>query len=189
MDDLFVREKEILEYITPYFEEQFEKSCSDIHHACMKNAVEFCENFLVPFETIFQKAQILQMMDTESLFISCLRSGIDTGGCQLRIDLSGPEFWLDENPLSEYITLPCIFDFLDKDIGFFTELIKKKFIRLQPCELKSVRQEYAAYYFSLVLQIMTDFSEPIISLSDSISKSDHFEILYGEHMGQYVKIC
>lgn len=189
MDDLFVREQEILEYIKPHFEDQFQKSCADIHHACMKNVTEFCEEVLIPFEVIFQKSQMLQITDAESLFISCLYSGIDTGNCQLRVDLYGPEFWLDESPLTEYITLPMIFDYMEKDISVFAEIIKKKFVRLRSCELKSVRHEYAEYYFSLVLQIMTDFSELITSLSDGISKSDNFEILYGEHMGRYVKIC
>ena len=183
---------EILAFIEPFFTVQFQKSCEAIHALCMDHAVEFCEACLMPLQKLFQNAEELQQTGQKSeiyyVYISYLRSSLITGSYEIRVDLYGEDFWLDDNPITEYITIPYLFGFYKEDISEFQRLLKKEFIRFMPEEIEPVTQAYCEYYFSLVTKVFEDFYEQIICLGVPVCKPNETEIYVGEYMGKCVKL-
>ena len=186
------RDDKILGFIQPFFEEMFEKSCDEFHALCMDNAVEFCEACLMPFYSLFQRAEELQQTgekpEIHYVYISCLRSSLATRSYEMRLDLYDVDFWLDDNPVTAYMTIPYLFDFYEKDLLELKRLLKKEFIRFMPEELEPVTQAYSEYYFSLIMRILEDFYEEIICLGDQVCKPGKTEMYAGEYMGSYVKL-
>lgn len=186
------RDKEILEWMEPYFKEQFDKSCNEIHIKCMEKPVEFCEAILMSVSTLFKRAAALQEADEKDaiscLYINHLQSSVMTGTWEFRLDLYDKDFWMDDNPVTEYLTIPNMSGYFIQDMAVLEGLLKKQFIRLTADELDTIQMEYAHYYFSLGLQILKTFVEPIHLFSVDIQKEADWKIYYGEYFDSFVEL-
>lgn len=178
------REKEILEYITPFFEKRFFYSCKIIQKEFSRNN----KNKLDILKIINEKIILLQKEQNKRkigyLYISYLRSSLLTQTYDFRIDFYDKNFYLDENPIYTYIPLDFIFSYYNNDIFYLIENMKKAFIRLQQYEIELVQKKYAFYYYKISAKFFADLADEIFNMSSffELQMEKEVKVIFGEYM-------
>lgn len=186
------RREEILTFILPEMEQLFAKRAEKISALCEENPEQFVADCLTPFVELFARGIQLQQEGRKGeihyLYISHLTSSILTGSYQLRLDLYNHLFLLDEEEVSNYWTVPYVFDTFTDDLQTLEDSIKKNFIRLRFFEMEYIKLNYAKYHYVLISNLLRELADVIDAVGESLVKSEEYKILFGELWGECVTI-
>lgn len=188
MEQMTERREQISQYLRPYMEECFQKSCNSIQTELECHAHEIwselkdCINECLDHVGIMQEQQLKGKL--QYLVFSFLRCGVYFDRLELRIDFLDDGFYLDEQETAtSYYP-----DFLQKnyaeDINFLQKKAGEKFVRLQNYERSDIKTEYLGYYQSILFRMVESMTKVILELlaDRNIQFEDDFKILFGEYM-------
>ena len=180
----------IVDYASLLFADRFEESCRHIQVDLEQHGTQFADETAAVFEELFESVVCLQSEEkkdaVEFLSISILASSILTGSYQAKLDIYDSRFLLDEYPVSAHWDLSRIYCWLEKDMKFFQNELKKQFPRLRAYELEKVRYRYTTYYDSLVQQLCSDIIEDIMNLPgfQTMQKEPKFSVTAGGYLDE-----
>lgn len=188
MEQTTDRRKQILQYLQPYMEECFHRSCSVIQTEVEQHANEIWEGLRNCIYECLRHADIMQKRrrkgNLQYLVFSFMQYGIYLDNLEIRIDALDDSFYLDEQESEEYYHPVFLQDRYIKDLDFLQKKAGEKYVRLQNYELIDIKKEYASFYQSILLRMLESLITVIMeSIADSgVLMADGFKIIFGEYM-------
>lgn len=188
MEQVTDRREQISQYLQPYMEECFQKSCSSIQTGLECHAHEIwtelrdCINECLNHAGIMQERRLKGKL--QYLVFSFLQSGVHFDRMELRIDLLDDGFYLDEQETATSYYPDFLLENYMEDINFLQKKAGEKFVRLQNYERSDIKTEYSGYYQSVLFRMVESMTEVILELlaDCNVQFEDDFKILFGEYM-------
>ena len=113
--------------------------------------------------------------------VSHLYSSFLAGTYEYRMEILDERIYLDLEEISTYWVPSLLISYMENDLGYLQDIMKKKFIRLREYEIREVEWGYQFYYHSLVYEILRCLKERIPILAN-------FHVMFGEYMGKAIQI-
>lgn len=115
---------------------------------------------------------------------SYLRSSILIGDPKLHIGLYDADFILDKTEIHGYWHTGFLFQFIQEDISYLTQQLKKEFIRVMRYEIKDISIQYMHQFFALAEFIHADLLPLLTELPCylDMDKADPIHFTFGEYL-------
>ena len=199
MEKVQPQRTELYTYLYTYMEELFQDSCRAVQTILDIDSGKIWKNFQAAVRECLEKTRIFQQQKQKGILhylaFSPMQYAPFLDRLELRIDALDDGFYLDTQEASAHYHADFLQDRFLQDLIFLYEKAAEKFIRIQHFEQVQIRQNYAAYYDSLLFQMiraLTDLiletvEESRVHVADSLriicgDYMDHAVVLYGEEV-------
>ena len=199
MEKVQPQRTELYTYLYTYMEELFQDSCRAVQTILDIDSGKIWKNFQAAVRECLEKTRIFQQQKQKGILhylaFSPMQYAPFLDRLELRIDALDDGFYLDTQEASAHYHADFLQDRFLQDLIFLYEKAAEKFIRIQHFEQVQIRQNYAAYYDSLLFQmikaltglILETVKESGVHAADSLSilcgdYMDHAVVLYGEEV-------
>lgn len=192
MPNLIDRREQISQFLQPYMEDCFQKSCMAIQEELERNAEVIWGGLKKSIQECLKSAEIMQGQQGKGklqyLVFSFLVSSVFLDRLELRIDALDDGFYLDEQESEGYYQPVFLRDRYLKDLDFLYQKAKGNFIRLQNYELADIKIEYTDFYQSLLFRMTESLTGLIMeTIKDSgVDFAEDLKILFGGYMDKAV---
>lgn len=182
------RRPKMLQFLQPYMEEKFQKSCGQIQVEIEKNGHAIWDELKGTISELLLYVDDMQKQhkkgEIKYFVCSFLRSGIYLGRLEFYIQVMDEGFYLDEQETGIYYCPHFLQGPYLEDLYYLHKKAAEKFIRIQDYELLDIYEEYIKFYYSVMYKMMDSVSGLIM---ETIEKNDvriaeDFKIIYGEYM-------
>lgn len=188
MEQIAERREQISQYLRPYMEECFRKSCDSIQTELYYHASEIWGGLRCSINECLNHAGAMQQQQNKGklqyLVFSFLQCGIYFERLELRIDLLDDSFYLDEQETATYYYPDFLQEKYVEDLNVLQKKAGEKFVRLQNYERIDIKREYSGFYQSILFRMIESLTEVILELItdyEVLAKED-FKIIFGEYM-------
>lgn len=180
---------EIEDYLNNYMEDIFNDTCRNIQKDWLKGKRIIQEELIQCFKNAWQKTIRLQDSNQKGKvkywLISIQRSSLLWDQIAFRIETFDDGFFLDSGETAEEYLPGFLKTYWDNDMNRLSELLGKKFVRLQKYQYDVARDLYAVYFYSIVYQFLKNKIEGILEgiclCSDRICTD--YKVIFGYYMG------
>ncbi len=182
------RRQEIVQYLQPYMEECFQKSCGMIQSEVETHGNEIWGELKSAVNKVLQlsaEAQDKQQKGAlQYLVFSFLKSGIYLDKMIFHLGCLDDQFYMDGQEAAALFNITFLEDKYRNDTAYLHHKTKEKFIRLKEHELLYVNEQYAPYYYAVVYRMIENLTDLVMQeiAGSSVRITDKFKILYGEYM-------
>lgn len=188
------RAEELIYFLTPFMEENFDKSREIIQDKIVCNASEIWNDLKSVIHKVLESADKLQKQNRKGslqyLLFSFMQYGVCSGMLEVNVSAYDDRFYLDEEEASETFPLTFLQDQYGNDISYLYQKAEEKFVRIQNHERADIREWYSDYYDSIAYAVVESLAELIMKeiTESDVKITDHFQILYGGYMDQAVTV-
>lgn len=185
------RREKILEVTESLIPEIWQQSSVETGLFCEERSKELAEGVLSAIEQGIR--QIVRNVGKEGLeqirylLFSCLNSSIFLRKYLIRIEISGPELYL-ETPMAEmYWDAGDIYRLFERDIEAIQRGMASQIPRIRSYEVDEIRYAYAPYYHGMAKAFISEMMAEIVgSCAEETGreKQEQLMILFGEYMGE-----
>ena len=188
------RLEELIYFLTPFMEENFDKSKEMLQAEIMRNAPEIWNGLKSVVHKVLERADELQKQNWKGslqyLLFSFMQYGVCSGMLEINVSAYDDRFYLDEEEASETFPLTFLQDQYGNDISYLYQKAEEKFVRIQNHERTDIREWYSDYYDSIAYAVVESLAELIMKeiTESDVKITDHFKILYGGYMDQVVTV-
>lgn len=188
------RAEELIYFLTPFMEENFDKSREILQDKIVCNAPEIWNDLKSVVHKVLESADKLQKQNRKGslqyLLFSFMQYGVCSGILEINVSAYDDRFYLDEEEAAETFPLTFLQDQYGNDISYLYQKAEEKFVRIQNHERTDIREWYSDYYDSIAYAVVESLAELIMK---EITESDVkitgcFKILYGGYMDQAVTV-
>ena len=183
------RREQISQYLQPYMEECFRKTCNSIQTELDCHASEIWTGLRRSIKECFDYAGFMQQQKRKGrlqyLVFSFLQCGVYFERLELRIDFLDDGFYLDEQESVAYYYPDFLQEKYVEDISFLQKKAGEKFVRLQNYERIDIKREYSGFYQSILFRMIESLTGVILELiaDYKVLAEEDFKIIFGEYMG------
>lgn len=194
MEQASDRRELIAQFLQPYMEECFRKSCSLIQTELDCNASKIWGELRNKINECLNYAYIMQQQQKKGrlqyLVFSFLQCGVYFERLELRIELLDDGFYLDEEEAAVYYCPYFLQERYEDDLNFLQKKAGEKFVRLQNYERMDIKRAYASFYQSISFRMIESVTEIILELITDykILAEEDFKIIFGEYMGNAIAL-
>lgn len=185
------RKDEIMEVVADLIPKLFEESSTETARFCEERSSEIIGGFLETFTNVMEQAAQKLKNDGERkihyFLFSYLHSSIFLKKYLIRIDLMGPEFYMEEPLATLYWDAEDIYSHFEQDIEDMARKVAERVPRLRGYEVDYIRYAYAPYYHRMAEELIREIVGGILECSYKSYEDageDHIKILFGEYMGE-----
>lgn len=184
------RFKELIYFLTPFMEENFNKSREILQDKIVCNAPEIWNNLKSVIHKVLESTDELQKQNRKGslqyLLFSFMQYGVCSGILEMRVCAFDDRFYLDEEEAAGTFPLSFLQDQYGNDITYLYQKAEEKFVRIQNHERTDIREWYSGYYDSIVYAVVESLAELIMKeiAESGVKITDRFKILYGGYMDQ-----
>ena len=184
------RSKELIYFLTPFMEKNFNKSKEILQAEIVRSAPEIWNNLKSALHKVFESVDKLQKQNRKGslqyLLFSFMRCGVCSGMLEINVSAYDDRFYLDEEETAEAFPLTFLQEQYEKDIIRLYQKAEEKFVRIQNHERTDIREWYSEYYDSIAYAVVESLAELIMKeiAESNVKITDHFKILYGGYMDQ-----
>lgn len=192
MLNLTDRREQISQFLQPYMEDCFQRSCIAIQVEIEREAEAIWDGLRKSIQECLRNAEIMQRQQGKGtlqyLVFSFLESSAYLDRLELRIDALDDGFYLDEQEAAGYYQPVFLQDRYLEDLNFLYQKTKENFIRLQNYELADIKKEYTSFYQSLLFRMIESMAGLIMEAvkDNGVVDAEHFKILFGGYMDKAV---
>lgn len=182
------RRQGMQQFLQPYMEECFQKTCELIQPEIESRGNEIWKEFKAAIDKVLRilaDAQEKHQKGAIQYFVfSFLRGSIYMDKMIFHIGCLDDRFYLDEEEITMLFNITFLEDKYRNDISCLYHKTKEKFIRLQEYELLYINEWYASYYYAIIYRMIESLTELIQQeiVKSNVRITDKFKILYGEYM-------
>ena len=183
------RRPEILQFLQPYMEEQFQESCRKIQIEIEKNGHAIWDELKEILSELFLHVNNMQKQhekgEIKYFVCSFLRYSLHLGRLEFYIHIMDEGFYLDEQEAGIYYCPKFLQEAYLGDLDYLHKKAEEKFMRIQDYEQFDINEEYIESYYSIMYKMMESVSGLIMEeiAESGILIADEFKIIYGEYMG------
>lgn len=188
------RAEELIYFLTPFMEENFNKSRETLQDKIVCNAPEIWGSLRCVLRKVLERAGELQKQDRKGhlqyLLFSFMQYGVCSGILEMRVCTFDDRFYLDEEEAAETFPLTFLQEQYGNDITYLYQKAESKFVRIQNHERTDIRERYSGYYDSIVYAVAESLAGLIMKevIKSGVKITDCFRILYGGYMDQAVTV-
>lgn len=192
MEKVQPQRTELYEYLHTYMEELFQNSCREVQKILDTDSGKIWENFHTALQECLEKTRILQQKNQKGILhylaFSLMQYAPFLDRLELRMDALDNGFYLDTHEASAHYYADFLQDRFLQDLAFLYEKAAEKFIRIQHFEQVQIRQNCAAYYDSLLFQMIKALTGLILEAvkESGVHAADSLRILCGDYMDHAV---
>jgi hypothetical protein len=182
------RVEEMTQFAKQCLAERFERNLNLIEKEYEEDSGSITKGFIGTFDRLCGRCAGLQKQGLKKkikyINIFFLQSSVITKSYDMQISLFDENFYFDNAEISEYWRPLFIMKYFDEDIGYFSELMKKRLPRVQDYEIEELRLKYAHDYFIVAGKFCKEIIPQILPLPsfEKMQKEDGFKILFGGYM-------
>lgn len=184
------RAEELIHFLMPFMEENFDKSREILQAEIMRNAPEIWNDLKSLIHKVLESTDELQKQNRKGslqyLLFSFMQYGVCSGILEMRVCAFDDRFYLDEEEAAGTFPLTFLQDQYGNDITYLYQKAEEKFVRIQNHERTDIREWYSGYYDSIVYAVVESLAELIMKeiAESGVKITDRFKILYGGYMDQ-----
>ena len=188
------RLEEFIYFLTPFMEENFDKSKEILQDKIVCNAPEIWNELKNVVHKVLERADELQKQNRKErlqyLLFSFMRYGVCSGILEIKVCAFDDRFYLDEEEAIETFSLTFLQDQYGNDISYLYQKAEEKIVRIQNHERTDIREWYSDYYDSIAYAVVESLAELIMKeiIESDVKITDCFKILYGGYMDQAVTV-
>ena len=188
------RSKELIHFLTPFMEENFDKSREILQDKIVCNAPEIWNDLKSTLHKVLESTDKLQKQNRKGslqyLLFSFMQYGVCSGMLEINVSAYDDRFYLDEEEAAETFPLTFLQDQYGNDISYLYQRAGEKFVRIQNHERTDIREWYSDYYDSIAYAVVESLAELIMKeiAESDVKITDCFKILYGGYMDQAVTV-
>lgn len=188
------RAEELIYFLMPFMEENFDKSKEILQAEIVRNAPEIWNDLKSVVHKVLGRADELQKQNRKGslqyLLFSFMQYGVCSGMLEINVSAYDDRFYLDEEEAAETFPLTFLQDQYGNDISYLYQRAGEKFVRIQNHERTDIREWYSDYYDSISYAVVESLAELIMKeiTESDVKITDHFKILYGGYMDQAVTV-
>ena len=189
MEKVQPQRTELYTYLYTYMEELFQDSCRAVQTILDIDSGKIWKNFQA---AVREKTRIFQQQKQKGILhylaFSPMQYAPFLDRLELRIDALDDGFYLDTQEASAHYHADFLQDRFLQDLAFLYEKAAEKFIRIQHFEQVQIRQNYAAYYDSLLFQMIKALTDLILETVKEcgVHAADSLRIICGDYMDHAV---
>lgn len=194
MEQIVDRRNQISQFLQPYMESCFQKSCEIIQSQIESNYYEiWCElknEILICLKNTDDMQKKQNKGGLQYLVFSILKYGMYLDSLEMRIDAFDDSFYLDEQEAASYYHPIFLRDRLVEDLNFLCKKVKENFIRLQNYEFLDIKREYADFYYAILFRMLESMAGVIVDtvMDSGVNVTADFKIIFGGYMEKGVVI-
>lgn len=188
------RAEELIYFLMPFMEENFDKSREIIQDKIVCNASEIWNDLKSVVHKVLERADELQKQNRKGslqyLLFSFMQYGVCSGMLEINVSAYDDRFYLDEEEAAETFPLTFLQGQYGNDISYLYQKAEEKFVRIQNHERTDIREWYSDYYNSIAYAVVESLAELIMKeiTESDVKITDCFKILYGGYMDQAVTV-
>ena len=160
------RAEELIYFLTPFMEENFDKSREILQAEIMRNAPEIWNDLKCTLHKVLENADKLQKQNRKGslqyLLFSFMQYGVCSGMQEINVSAYDDRFYLDEEEAAETFPLTFLQDKYRNDISYLYQKAEEKFVRIQNHERTDIREWYSDYYDSIAYAVVESLAELIM---------------------------
>jgi len=181
---------EMKDYLTPIWNERFSEDQKKIEDYFNTHKKVISLEFKAIIHNIVSQVCSLQEVGEQCeityLVISYLYSSLLNKGYQFEITLCNESLYIDKNSITTYWCPEFLYQYTVEEELYLQKELQKKYIRIKPYELESLRQDLflqywdiAKSYFQILVKQLKESAE-----FKKVKINGELRVLYGEHMGE-----
>ena len=181
---------DIEDYLSDYIEIIFENTCRNIQKDWAKEKDRIREEVVRCFKKVWEKTVSLQDCNRKGVvkywLISIQRSSLLWDEIAFRVETFDDGFFLDDAESAEEYQPKFIKAYWNRDLEQLSDLLKKRFVRIQKYQHDIIREVYSPYYYAVIYQLLKALLKGILKEicveKERICKD--YKVIFGFYMGQ-----
>lgn len=181
---------DIEDYLSDYIEIIFENTCRNIQKDWAKERERIRGEVVRCFKKVWEKTVSLQDCNRKGTvkywLISIQRSSLLWDEIAFRVETFDDGFFLDDAEAVEEYQPEFIKAYWNRDLEQLSDLLKKRFVRIQKYQHDIIREVYSPYYYAVIYQLLKALLKGIMKEvcveKERICKD--YKVIFGFYMGQ-----